>query len=735
MRVVGTILAAALTLLVPACLPTQQKAGKGGKAAKTAKNNKKAGKSTGGTVIPDGPVDFPTAPPLAFTAHPGKTGNEYSDRFIAMWNDLHNPANGYFSPEGVPYHAAETMVVEAPDYGHETTSEAYSYWMWLEAAYGKFTKDWKPLEQAWKSTEAYVIPTEDDQPTAGSYNDTHPAVYSPEQDLPQGYPSPLDSTAPVGKDPLAKELQQTYGSPFIYGMHWILDVDNWYGFGRRGDRVSKPAYINTFQRGKNESVWEALPQPCWEDFQFGGPNGFLDLFVKQDGGYTRQWKYTNAPDADARAVQAMYWAKVWADEQGAGATIDEWVKKTAKMGDFLRYALFDKYFKTMGCQTPTCPPADDGYGAAHYLLSWYYAWGGSTAKQAGWSWRIGSSFAHGGYQNPFAAYVLAQEKAFKPLSPNAQRDWSTSLDRQLEFYRWLQSAEGGIGGGATNSWDGRYAKPPAGRSTFYKMAYDEAPVYMDPPSNEWFGFQAWSIDRVAQLYYVTGDKRAKVILDRWVRWAWNNTKLLPDDGFEIPSTLAWSGQPSLNWNEKTQDWTPGEGYNKNLHVKIKDYGTDIGVAASLARTMLFYSAKSGNMNPARKAKELLDRIWKKYRDNKGVGAPEERKDYSRFGEALYIPTGWKGKMPNGDTIDSNSTFLSIRTRYKSDPDWPKVDAYLKGGAVTKLTVHRFWAQVDVATANATMATLFPNGVPAKSTKPEAAAPAAKAPKAKRGKKR
>ena len=50
------------------------------------------------------------------------------------------------------------------------------------------------------------------------------------------------------------------------------------------------------------------------------------------------------------------------------------------------------------------------------------------------------------------------------------------------------------------------------------MAYDEAPVYHDPPSNEWFGFQAWSMDRVAQYYYVTGDARAKVVLDKWVGW-------------------------------------------------------------------------------------------------------------------------------------------------------------------------------------------------------------------------
>jgi hypothetical protein len=148
------------------------------------------------------------------------------------------------------------------------------------------------------------------------------------------------------------------------------------------------------------------------------------------------------------------------------------VKKTAKLGDYLRYALFDKYFKTMGCQTPQCP-AGEGYDGAHFLLSWYYAWGGSIGEGGGWSWRIGSSTAHSGYQNPFAAWVLAQDKAFKPLSKNGASDWGKSLDRQLEMYRWLQSAEGGIAGGATNSWRGRYEKFPSSVTTFYKLAYVE----------------------------------------------------------------------------------------------------------------------------------------------------------------------------------------------------------------------------------------------------------------------
>ena len=54
----------------------------------------------------------------------------------------------------------------------------------------------------------------------------------------------------------------------IYGMHWLLDVDNWYGYGLRGDGTSKNSYINTFQRGEQESTWETIPQPCYDIMNF-----------------------------------------------------------------------------------------------------------------------------------------------------------------------------------------------------------------------------------------------------------------------------------------------------------------------------------------------------------------------------------------------------------------------------------------------------------------------------------
>ncbi|MFF3166840.1 glycoside hydrolase family 48 protein [Streptomyces sp. NPDC003273] len=629
----------------------------------------------------------------------------YDARFLDLYGKITNPANGYFSPEGIPYHSVETLIVEAPDYGHETTSEAYSYLLWLQAMYGKVTGDWSKFNGAWEIMEKYMIPTHADQPTNSAYNASKPATYAPEQDTPNEYPAKLDTGVPVGPDPIAGELKSAYGTDDVYGMHWIQDVDNVYGYGdepgkcEAGPTATGPSYINTFQRGPQESVWETVPQPTCDAFKYGGANGYLDLFTG-DSSYAKQWKYTDAPDADARAVQAAYWADVWAKAQGKGGDVSATVAKAAKMGDYLRYAMYDKYFKKIGnCVGPSACAAGTGKDASHYLLSWYYAWGGAADTSAGWAWRIGSSHVHGGYQNPLAAYALSNYADLKPKSATGAADWGKSLTRQLEFYQWLQSSEGAIAGGATNSWQGRYATPPAGTPTFYGMYYDWQPVYHDPPSNQWFGFQAWSMERVAEYYQQTGDAKAKAVLDKWVKWALSKTTVNPDGTYRIPSTLQWSGQPDT-WNASNP------GGNSGLHVTVADYTDDVGVAAAYAKTLTYYAAKSGDTAAKTTAKALLDGMWGNYQDSLGIAVPETRSDYSRFGDSVYVPNGWSGKMPNGDAINSSSTFSSIRSFYRNDPAWSKIEAYLKGGAAPVFTYHRFWAEADIALAMGSYAELL-----------------------------
>ena len=649
---------------------------------------------------PDGLSDTAEVTITVTNGDPGGPGggsdNEYVDRFTEMRNEIIDPENGYFSADGSPHHSIETLIVEAPDYGHESTSELYSYWMWMEAMHGRITGDWQPLSDVWETTERFIIPTNDDQPTNAAYSPSSPAAYAPEFPLPSGYPAPLNFTAPVGVDPVSGDLTATYG-PDVYQMHWLLDNDNFYGYGNRGDGVSTPSYINTFQRGEQESVYETVPHPSWESFSSGGESGFLPLFTL-DANYSEQWRYTSATDADARAVQAMYWALEWTKEQESSSAADLDLDKASKMGDYLRLGMFDKYFKPMGVQSATSG-AGSGYDSAHYLMSWYISWGGAADTSSPWAFRISSSHCHFGYQNPVAAYALTQVDEMIPVSQNGERDWGVSLQRQMEFYTWLQSTEGGIAGGATNSWNGDYSPYPSGVSTFYDMAYDTNPVYHDPGSGTWFGWQAWSMERVAEYYYISNDPMAKNLMDKWSTWVESEVQLVGDDDFLMPATLEWSGQPDT--------WDPANpGSNSGLSVTVTNYNVDLGIAASTAKALIYYAAateKYSTLDTGAKdlAQEILDRMWTTYRDDKGCSSPESRGDYARiFEEEVYVPAGFTGVMGRGETIEQGVTFLDLRSGYLTDPEYPALLEAYENGTDYTTNYHRTWAQMEIALANA-----------------------------------
>lgn len=628
--------------------------------------------------------------------------NTYVQRFLDLYNKVKDSNNGYFDKNGIPYHSIETLMVEAPDQGHETTSEAASYLIWLEAMAGEFTGDYNELAKAWDVVENYYIPTAKDQPGQTDYNASSPATPAYEFGTPEQYPSKLMFDKKAGQDPLYSELKNTYNTPLIYGMHWLVDVDNFYGFGTRGDGTTAPSYINTYQRGCQESVFETIPQPCWEAFKFGGSNGFLDLFTI-DNSYSQQWKYTNAPDADARLIQAMWSARNWAEKDGVD--ISSLTDKATKMGDYLRYSMFDKYFMKIGAQGMT--PAT-GRDSQHYLLSWYYAWGGSTTQS--WSWRIGCSHSHFGYQNPFAAYVLSQDDDFQASSATAVSDWDKSLDRQIELYTWLQSSEGAIAGGCTNSYNGAYETYPAGTSTFYGMAYTEHPVYHDPGSNRWFGMQAWSMQRMCEYYFESGDERVKDLVYKWANWA-ESEVTVGDKTFAIPSNLIWSGQPDT-WNEG-QTISGWANKNQGLHVEVESYGEDVGIAGSLANALLYVAAAKQKEGAAdwekyyNTATGLLDCLYENYTDDKGVASEGVWDGVKRFfGQEVYVPSSWSGTMPNGDQIKSGVTFIDIRSNYKDDVDYERALQAYKNGTDFTTNYHRFWAQVEVAVAYGVAANLF-----------------------------
>jgi hypothetical protein len=626
-------------------------------------------------------------------------------RFNDMFANLTSASSGYLSMEGVPYHSIETLICETPDYGHMSTSEAFSFYVWLGAIKGEISGDWSTYAKAWDKTEQYIIPTSADQPGVNTYNASDPAYYAPESPNIEAYPTAQDSSKAAGKDPISSELNSAYGTYGIYQMHWLLDVDNWYKYGNHADGTSRCSYINTYQRGPQESCWETVDHPEWETFKWGkSGEGFMKLF-NDFGTPAQQWRYTSATDADGRQIQASYWAYVWAKGQGKESTIAKYTAKATKEGDYLQLSFFDKYFRKIGAGQTT---PGTGYDSAHYLMSWYISWGGGIDGSS--SWRIGSSHCHWAHQNPMAAYVMANEPAFAPKTSTGKPNWTTSLARQIEFYNWLQSAGGAIAGGATNSWNGAYEAYPAGIAQFRGMAYDWQPVCHDPPGNQWFGFQAWSIERMIEYYYVTGNATAKTISDKWIYWAMNNTRLHSGGTYQVPNTLAWSGQPGAG-----------------LSCSIIDYTNDIGVTSAYAKCLIYYAAAcekwAGGVNATARdmAGELLDRIWILYRSPNGVACDETRNDYSRFFDVVYIPSNWTGITGQGATIRTGNTFTDLRPNYRNDVDWPKVQTARDAGTGVTMKYHRWWAQADYAIANGLYYIYF-NGTASPSPTPVGSTP-------------
>jgi len=625
----------------------------------------------------------------------------YAQRFMSLYDDVitNGVENGYMSSTstvsgglGVPYHSAEELCIEAPDYGHETTSEAMSYLVWVAAMRdnivnaaksGKVTvkgeKDASTEEigdtaKAWKTMESTLVP----DAQGGKFmkwDDQLSATYSDEWEQIEMYPTNMDGGV-TGKNPIHQLFCNAYANDEgLYLMNWLADVDDWYGFGSGVGQYKQKnvsgnfTLINSFQRGEQESCWETIPHASVETLTFGVPGNGMKAFFNTEQQVAAQFAYTNAPDAEDRAIQAVYAANRWGvgdqsvdSKWGGSQTLSA---LAGKMGDECRNNMYDKYYIQLGAQNKNAGGGTDN--GKHYLMNWYTSWGG--ALDGGWAWQIGASHCHEFYQNPLAAYALINDKDLNAgmKAQGATQDYEESLQKQMELYLWLMSKDGPIAGGCTNSWAGRYEKYPAGQATFNKMAYLEHPVYADPGSNHWIGNQVWAVQRLAELYYIVKDGGAasnvniggmnleqslEKILDRWVGWFLDNTILgtanatktfsakyepydttetefevpdlskgVTDDGasYSIPASLIWSGQPE-NWEGTFKE-------NNNLTCTIVGYGDgDIGCVSSLANTLIYY-AKARGISAAD-----LSKGEESYKANQGTKSSEA--DYPA--QALYL---------------------------------------------------------------------------------------------------
>ena len=648
----------------------------------------------------------------------------YAQRFMSMYDDVvtNGQSNGYLSKNGagsdsfgIPYHSREELIIEAPDYGHETTSEAMSYLVWVAAMHDNIVKNSgesfsgassNDLSKAWKTMENMIPDVQDNFWNASSVSSQYCGEYDTPDQCPNAWAGESSKTA---ENPIFNKFTRVYNGKNnqggLYLMHWLADVDNWYGFGSGTDFT----FINTFQRGEQESCWETVPFPCVEEKKYGNSQQGIKGIFNKDSTVTNQWAYTNAPDAEDRAIQGVYDSIKWKVSNSSVSA------KASEMGDELRNNMYDKYYQEISTNT-TWSNGNAGDNSKHYLMNWYTSWGGAL-KGTGqdWCWQIGCSHAHEFYQNPLAAYALVTELASGMKADGAKDDYTKSLERQLEFYLWLQSSDGPIAGGATNSYKGRYETYPSGVPTFYGMMYVEHPVYADPGSNHWTGNQVWAVQRLAELYYwvkqnpsgtvnvkpggMSMEAALEQILDKWCAWFVNNTVLTSDKDFYMPSNLDWSGKPDT-WNGKATS-------NSGLTCSISGYGnTDLGCISSLANTLTYYAAAKGvkasdisgmsessvggkfnykidgatNVKAGTKtysagdsalpkaslylAQQLIDRAWYQGRDNIGMSRTEHNGSLARFFcQEVYIPEQYNGTMPNGDTLKNGATFESIRSMY------------------------------------------------------------------------
>lgn len=701
----------------------------------------------------------------------------YAKMFASLYDDVitNGQENGYLSKQnnggdsfGIPYHSVETLCVEAPDYGHETTSEAMSYIVWVAVMHdilannGTIEGSSGDVQKAWKTMEAIIPGWSEASGLKNSIN--YKSIWNQsrlkadtayEKDTPQEYPTQNAGVDAV--NPLFNVYKSSYGSDNgYYLMHWLADVDDWYGYGggTAGAGTGKFTFINTFQRGEQESCFETVPHPCIEELKYGNNQDGIKGIFNGVGNVSPQYAFTNAPDAEDRAIQAIYFANQFGVDCGEISAL------AGKMGDQCRNDMFDKYYHAIGCQDimsngQSGKLGDEG--GQHFLMAWYTSWGGAL-NNYDWAWQIGCSHSHQFYQNPLAAYALIDDKNINSgmKATGATEDYKESLKRQIEMYLWLQSVEGPFAGGCTNSYRGRYEKYPDGYPTFYNMVYTPHPVYADPGSNHWIGNQVWPMQRLTELYYyvkTNGESEAikgmtfgglsledalKALIERWVVWFEENTHFdyTTEDGttmaYAMPSNLDW-GSSDTDYSVAPDTWTGtyNPDGNQNLHCEITSYSMgDIGCISSLCNTLIYYAkaegvdascatAEKADGTTAEKglylANRLLSAQWNLGRDEIGIAFEDHNGNLKRiFEEEVYIPSNYHGTMPDGSKLENGATFSSIRQSYANDEMYQAAKAEYDATGSTDgyyYKLHRFWHHGDALMSYGSMALLYPDVKP------------------------
>ena len=197
--------------------------------------------------------------------------------------------------------------------------------------------------------------------------------------------------------------------------------------------------------------------------------------------------------------------------------------------------------------------------------------------------------------------------------------------------------------------------------------------------------------------------------------------------YAIPSSLDWSGQPA-SWNG-----TYDENANSGLTCKITGYGQgDIGCVSSLCNTLIYYAAANGITADVGNGKtaptdlagqglllanKLMTAQWNTARDDIGIAYEDHNPSLKRvFEQEVYIPSDYKGTMPDGSPLDGSkkNTFSSIRKNYADDEMYQACKKVYEATGKTDdyyYKLHRFWHMGDALITTGTMALLYPDVAP------------------------
>ncbi len=373
------------------------------------------------------------------------------------------------------------------------------------------------------------------------------------------------------------------------------------------------------------------------------------------------------------------------------------------------------------------------------------------------------SECHHAFQNLMASNYISGNSSVdvSAIDPETQNAFLNTFARQLVLLRWLQSPEGPIAGGVTNSYQEKYAVPTDGRQNvkFCGMYYTYSPGKVNPPSNDRVDWQ--TLGHLSTADYFLHCSLAGIndigsivekILDNLVVWFLNNTNIEPTQGlFSVPTKLKWTstqpvvGQtttspnsegvyeylPSVevtdaNVNTYINDtnhvfWT-GPNPSPNLHCTIVESGEDLGTAVSLCYLLIVYcKAKqelgkfNTQINSSGKdaedvfnlAKSLMDKIWTFCRDNIGITNEETRTDYSKMYDNLILSTTDIYDTIYKTPIETSQGFIGLRPFLMSDPKYTEVYNYFdNGGDAPVFKYHRTWVQCLFGIANAAMYRYF-----------------------------